>query len=202
MDEKFFARVYLTMAFIFTILATAKNPVIYMSRNLKREMFRVRPRYKRVTFLPPCLVIDQVLQALINRREVKGMILENTAHLKIPEDERRFWSPEFRLTVYKMVEKGSLIRGVIGPNSKIWSLFMFLYAADFVLLFIGVIMGISQWVLGMEAPMLWSVPAFIALWLIIYMAAQLGQLKARKQTERLWKFLDRAIDRGEKAGME
>ena len=170
-----------------------------MSANLRKEAVRVRPRYKRETFLPPCLVIDQILQALINRREVKGMILENTAYLKIPEDEQHYWSPEFEVTVYKKVGKGSVIRGVIGPKPRIWTMFMFFYAVDIVLLFLGVIMGISQWVLGMDAPLLWSLPAFVVLWLVIYLAAQYGRTRAREQTKRLWRFLDEAIDRGEQA---
>ncbi len=168
-----------------------------MSEYLQRETIWVRPRYKRKTNLPPCKVTDEILQALINKKEVKGEVIKNTAYLKIPEEEQRYWSPEFEVTVSKKGDNESLIRGVIGPKPEIWTMFMFFYAVDFVLLFFGVFMGISQWLLGMDAPMLWSVSAFILLWLLIYLAAQYGRIKARRQTERLLKFLDKAIDRGE-----
>ncbi|NOX87237.1 MAG: hypothetical protein GXO86_14990 [Chlorobi bacterium] len=173
-----------------------------MSEYLRRETIWVRPRYKRETDLSPCQVTDQILQALINKREVKGTILKNTVYLKIPEDEQRYWSPVFEVTVSKKGDNESLIRGVIGPKPEIWTMFMFFYAVDFVLLFFGVFMGISQWLLGMDAPMLWSVPAFVLLWFLIYMAGRYGRIKARRQTGRLLKFLDEAIDSAEQAETE
>jgi hypothetical protein len=59
-------------------------------------------------------------------------------------------------------------------------------------------MGVSQWMLGMDAPVLWSIPACIVLWIFIVVAAKIGQMKGKQQMTQLWKFVDDAIDLGEK----
>ena len=67
-----------------------------------------------------------------------------------------------------------------------------------VLFFLGTAMGVSQWMLGIDSPMLWSIPACIILWILIVVASKIGQQKGKKQMIRLWRFLDHAIDLGEK----
>ena len=168
-----------------------------MQRNLQTGAIRVRLRYRRKTKLPPCQVIDQVLEDLIARKGVVGNTLENHAYLKIPKDDQHYWSPEFDVTVEKY-GKGALVRGVIGPKPKVWTMFMFFYSAVVVLFFLGTAMGVSQWMLGMDSPMLWSIPACITLWIVIILAAKFGQLKGKKQMIRLWRFLDHAINEAEK----
>jgi hypothetical protein len=148
--------------------------------------------------LPSCQVVDQIIEGLIeHKEEVTGNTLENHAYLKIPEKDKHYWSPEFHVTVEKR-DKGSLVRGVVGPNPRVWTMFMFFYSGAVVLFFLGTSMGVSQWMLGMDAPWLWSIPACILLYLIILGSAKYGQYRGRKQMIRLWRFLDHAIDRGEK----
>jgi len=123
--------------------------------------------------------------------------LENHAYLHIPKDEQHYWSPEFDITVEE-TEEGTLVRGVVGPKAKVWTMFMFFYSAVIVLLFLGVTMGVSQWMLGIDAPVLWGIPACLLLWILILSAAKFGQYKGKSQTERLWFFLEDAVDRAEK----
>lgn len=170
-----------------------------MHRNLQTGPIRVRPRYRRISKIPPCQVIDQVLEGLIARKGVVGNTLENHAYLKIPKDDQHYWSPEFDVSVEKYKE-GSLVRGVVGPKPKVWTMFMFLYSGVLVFLFLGVAMGISQWMLGMDAPWLWSIPVCIILWILIILAAKFGQLRGKRQMVRLWKFLDDAVDKAEIVG--
>ena len=108
-----------------------------MRQNLQTGPMRVRPRYRRVTPIPPCQVIDKVLEGLIEKKGVVGNTLENHAYLKIPQEEQHYWSPEFDVTVEKYKE-GSLVRGVVGPKPKVWTMFMFLYSGVLVFLFLGV----------------------------------------------------------------
>jgi len=151
-----------------------------------------------MTALQPCHVIDQILEGLIEKKGIVGSTLDNHAYLQIPDEDQHYWSPEFHVTVEKQKNGGALVRGVVGPKPKIWTMFMFFYTAVIVLFFLGLSMGVSQWVLGMDAPFLWSIPACIGLWIAILIAAKFGQLKGHKQMERLWHFLDEAIDKGER----
>ncbi len=142
--------------------------------------------------------MDQIIEGLIKKKkEVAGSTLENHAYLKIPDHDKHYWSPEFHVTVEKR-EKGALIRGVVGPSPRVWTMFMFFYSAAVVFFFLGTSMGVSQWMLGMDAPWLWSIPVCILLYLVILGAAKFGQYRGKKQMIRLWRFLDHAIDDGEK----
>lgn len=167
-----------------------------MDRKLKTGPIRVRPRYKRESDLPSCQVIDLILEGLVAKKGVAGSTLENHAYLSIPKEDQHYWSPEFHVTVEKR-EEGSLVRGVVGPKPKVWTMFMFFYSIVIVLFFLGTAMGVSQWMLNMDAPMLWSIPACIILWILIVAAAKFGQFKGQKQMIRLWRFLDDAIDKAE-----
>lgn len=169
-----------------------------MEQTLHTGPLRVRPRYKRITSLPPCQVIDQILEGLIEKRGVAGSTLDNHAYLQIPKDDQHYWSPEFHVTVEKQENNQTLVRGVLGPKPKVWTMFMFLYSAVIVLFFLGLSMGVSQWMLGMYAPVLWSIPACVVLWIFILVAAKFGQFKGKAQTEILWRFLNDAIEAGEK----
>ena len=116
--------------------------------------------------------------------------VESVFDLQIPDEDQHYWSPEFHVTVEKIKGNGSLVRGVIGPKPKVWTMFMFFYSAVIVLLFLGISMSVSQWVLGMDAPFLWSIPACAGLWITLLIAAKFGQFKGHKQMERLWHFLN------------
>lgn len=168
----------------------------HLEREIKTGPLRVRPRYRRISSLPSCQVIDEILEGLIAKKGVAGSTLENHAYLRIPDEDQHYWSPEFHVTVEKL-EEGSLVRGVVGPKPKVWTMFMFFYSAVIVLFFLGTAMGVSQWMLKMDSPMLWSIPACILLWILIVVAAKFGQYKGQKQMERLWQFLDDAVDAGE-----
>lgn len=170
-----------------------------MDQNLHKGPMRVRPRYKRITSLPSRQVIDLILEGLIAKKGVAGSTLDNHAYLQIPKEDQHYWSPEFNVTIEKRDDGGSLVRGVVGPKPKVWTMFMFLYSAVVVLFLLGVSMGVSQWMLGMDAPVLWSIPACVGLWILILVAAKFGQYQGKEQMEKLWHFLDEAIDKGEES---
>jgi hypothetical protein len=168
-----------------------------LDNNLQTGPIRIRPRYRRVSRLAPEEVIAQILEGLKAKNGVAGSTLHNHAYLRIPEEEQHYWSPEFHVTVEEL-EEGSLVRGVVGPKPKVWTMFMFFYSAVVVLFFLGASMGVSQWMLKMDAPWLWSIPATVFLWFLILAAAKFGQYKGQSQMNRLWQFVDDALDKGEK----
>lgn len=157
----------------------------------------IRPRCSLVTTLTP----DEIMQSIVkklraNDERVTGNTLLNHAYLRIPEDEQHFWSPELHVTVEK-VEIGSLVRGVVGPKPKIWTMFMFFYSAIVVLFIFGSAMGVSQWMLNMNAPWLWTIPGSMLLWVGVFLAAKIGQKKGNRQMGRLRNFLDLALEEAE-----
>lgn len=155
---------------------------------------RLRPRYRRVTEKTAENVVNSIVSELRQSKTITGTTLLNHAYLGIPESEQKYWSPEMHLTVEELAE-GSLVRGVIGPKPKIWTMYMFLYSAVVVLFFFGAAMGVSQYSLHVEAPWLWSIPVCIFLYLLVIAAAKFGQYKSIYQMKAILEFLDQAVDR-------
>ncbi|MCF6342966.1 MAG: hypothetical protein L3J31_09205 [Bacteroidales bacterium] len=142
-------------------------------------------------------IMDSIVSKLRkNKEKVAGDTLLNHAYLKIPEDEQDYWSPELHVTV-EGVEGGSLVNGVVGPKPKIWTMFMFFYTGIIVIFIFGGALGVSQWMLGMNAPWLWSIPLAAFLWLVVFLAAKFGQRQANRQMARLRNFLDLALEEAE-----
>ncbi len=161
------------------------------------KSLNLRPRYKFTSSMSVEQVMDSILNKLKQPSEhVKGSTLINHAYLNIVEKERNYWSPELHISVEESSE-GSLIRGVVGPTPKIWTMFMFFYTVVIALFVFGGALGISQWWLNMEAPWLWSMPAAITAWLIIFGAAKYGQHKGNGQLILLNTFMYNAIADGE-----
>lgn len=155
---------------------------------------RIRPRYRRETEKTAGQVIASIVSGLRQSKTIKGNTLENHAYLGIPEKEQKYWSPEMHVTV-ETLENGALVGGVIGPRPKIWTMYMFFYSAVIVMFFLGAALGISQWMLHMEAPWLWSMPICVILYLLVIAAAKYGQYKSRAQMKNILDFLDSAIDK-------
>lgn len=175
----------------FYILAQLRNCL----NNKKRMKWkRIRPRCRYTVELPADDVMKLIESQLRKGNEnVTGSILQHHAYLKIPDKDQHYWSPEFHITV-EATDEGSLVRGVIGPKPKVWTMFMFFYSAVIVLLIFGSALGVSQWMLNMNAPWLWSIPAALLLWLGIYAAAIYGQNLGHKQTVLLQDFLKECLD--------
>ena len=157
----------------------------------------MRPRYRRTTPIDSESLMQTIIEKLRKSENITGSTLENHAYLRVPVDNQHYWSPEFNITIENNEDGGSLVRGVVGPRPRVWTMFMFLYSAVIVLLFLGLSMGVSQYMLGMDAPILWSIPACVILWILIVLASKFGQFKAKDQTLRLWSFVEEIIDEEE-----
>lgn len=153
------------------------------------DSLKLRPRYKFESSKSVAEIMDAFLLKLRKNSEyVEGSTLMNHAYLKIKPKYQHYWSPEIHITVEE-TETGSLIRAVAGPEPKIWTMFMFFYSVVIVLFIFGSALGVSQWLLGIKAPWLWSMPASVFAWLLILGAAKYGQTKGNKQLRILYNYM-------------
>ena len=123
----------------------------------------------------------------------KARAVRNFVVLYMPEAERHTWSPELTLHIDPAEEGGSLIRGLYAPNSSIGTMFMFFYIGIATFAFFAGIWGFARMALGMSYGMLWSLPGFALLALLVYLAAQAGQKLGAEQTYRLHHFFEDSI---------
>lgn len=137
--------------------------------------FRIRPRFQKLTPLSPeeFQIKLKAKQAQSNN-ECIAHITNGYASIRMPKAGQHFWSPQLNLT-FEAQSNGTLIRGLYGPNPSVWTIFLFSYATLAVLGFFAGMMGLSQISLDMEAPVLWVLPVFAGLAVLLYIIAQMGQ---------------------------
>lgn len=152
---------------------------------------RIRPRFREELPLSTQEYTEKLKRALDGSKGFTGLVSDNYAVIKIPKEERHYWSPQLALTIEPFDErKAVFVRGLYGPKPSVWAVFFMAYAAIGVLaLFVGVY-GLSQIMLEKPAPILWAIPGFGAVALILYLVAQAGQKVGAEQMFRIHHFYE------------
>jgi len=153
--------------------------------------FRIRPRFKEQLTLTKESFKEKISKSLEGNEDCVGLISESYCVLKIPNSERHYWSPQLTITIENEEEEEHItVRGLYGPKPSVWAVFFMGYAALGVLsLFVGVY-GLSQMMLEKPAPILWLIPAFGVIALILYLVAQGGQKIGAEQMFRIHHFYE------------
>lgn len=167
-----------------------------MKKNIKSNLFTVRPKYRRLSPLPPCHVTDKLQEKLIKAINVRGQVKGNDALLKFHKNKTNFWSPEFGIHVIKR-GKGSTITGVMSPNSVVLTIIILLSVVSIILFFLGFLMFVYQWIFHIESPFAWCIPMGLIIALIDLFFVNMNKFKGKKQMTQLLHFVDLAIDERE-----
>jgi len=155
---------------------------------------RLRPKCRIVSSQSPNEVLDKIATNLkAEALNFEGQIVQEHAFIRIPEKDQHYWSPELHVWA-RQEEKETIVYGVMGPKPKIWTMFMFFYTGVITSAFFGSSYGIIQFMLGMDAPFLWSIPLGILGISLVYGAAKYGQYKGKRQMEILKDFLEQAVE--------
>jgi hypothetical protein len=126
--------------------------------------------------------------------ECTGTILNSYAILRVHDDQQHYWSPQLTVELEEH-EKGTLIRGLVGPRPAVWTLFASFYAFAIFGGLVGLIWGLSQWSLGITPFALWIVPVALFLVIIAYSIAYTGQKLGYEQMLLLRSFLDSSLEK-------
>lgn len=156
----------------------------------------VRPRFSTELDLPREQVQRRILEQVggdPGACEVKSF--PGFLCIRIPEEQRHFWSPRLTLSLEDEPQERTRIEGVYGPNANLWSLFLYSYLiSGSVTIFAGSL-GFAQWSLQRTAWGMWIATASIAVLVVVYLLAQLGKRLGADQTHYLDELYRDAIDR-------
>lgn len=140
---------------------------------------KLRPRYR--------IEVDNLnsdeARAIIQKaieKENMPLEVESTPyylHVFMPENERKLWTPHIAIT-FEDREPGCIIRANIGPSSKIWLPFMFVYMFLAVAILFVLIYGFTQVSLNQQATILYSLIPMGAIVAGMYLMSYLGQQKS------------------------
>ncbi len=157
--------------------------------------FRIRPRFKYLSPLSQEEIKQKIRHQLKNTDRCFAIFLSNQIKLKINSKEEHYWSPQLHLTLEAPEEgNGTIIRGLYGPNPRVWTVFVFVYALlSTVLLFVS-IFAFSKISLGQKTPIVWAIPIICLLIFATYIASQIGQKIGAEQTYTLHHFFEACIE--------
>lgn len=118
---------------------------------------RIRPRFRQIVEGIPDEIQDRIKDELAKGGcPCKGVIVQGTITLKIPEREQHFWTPQLSISMEKHNSNQTLVRGFYGPKPSVWSIFTFGYAITGILGIFALVYGTSQWMLNKGPNSLWA----------------------------------------------
>ena len=152
--------------------------------------FKIRPRFKHFISGNRESLEEKIIKNLKESEELIYVYLPGHLYIKIHPKHQHFWSPQLNLT-FEEEENQVIVRGLYGPNPTIWAIFFFGYVILGILtLFIGM-WGMTKYSLGMDYSILWSIPVFVALALVLYVSAQAGQKFGAQQMYDIHHFYEK-----------
>ena len=158
--------------------------------------FGIRPHFSETVDLPP-----EVIQAKIIReveRDLGGCEIKEFPgylSLHIPEEEQHFWSPRLTLSIDATEDGKTRLSGIYGPNTNVWSIFLYGYLLTGSTGVISGILGGVQWHLDIPVWGLWIFGAMVAIAVGLYVFAQFGQKLGAAQTFQLHQIYESAMGR-------
>ena len=154
------------------------------------DKIRTRPRFKVYTLLSQEKYEENLkLYLKENSTEFKGNINKEVATISVKTAENFYYKPYLSLRTEKEEDK-TVVRGVFGPSSEIWTLFVFIYSVLGILWMVF----ITLWFVGIQIKIddySWGLPVSIfilALILTTYLSARYGQNKSKREMALLRRF--------------
>ena len=162
----------------------------------KLNPIRTRPRCKIFTDLETQTCAEKLKSQLkIENQIFQGNINKEVANIWVKTQHNEFWKPYLSLRIEKE-ENQTVIRGIFGPSSAVWTFFMFLYFIFGITFMVFIsICWITKQIKSSDFP--WAI--YLAIFSIIclaftFIATKIGQQKAKKEMEQLRDFAENALE--------
>ena len=162
----------------------------------KLNPIRTRPRFKIFTDLKAETCAKQLKSQLkIENQIFQGNINKEVANIWVKTQHNEFWKPYLSLRIEKE-EYQTVIRGIFGPSSAVWTFFMFLYFIFGITFMVFIsIWWVTKQIKSSDFP--WAI--YLAIFSIIclaftFIATKIGQQKAKKEMEQLRDFAEKTIE--------
>ena len=148
----------------------------------------MRPTFSVKLPLSADEAIDRI-RTEVDASNLNTMSAGRCAEFRVPESERRFWSPYLSVQLQDTAD-GSVLRGRFSPRPEIWTMFMFVYFVMTFAIFFGAAFGYVQWTLAYSPWGFLAVPIGILVIVLLHVASLVGQRLSSDQTVQLHEQLD------------
>lgn len=155
----------------------------------------LRPRFKKNLSMSR----EVFMQCITLHQQDKKYVISNVddhIFIRIPKSRSHFWSPELHLEIHEndSMQKGLLLKGLYGPKSTVWTMFMFFH---FVVA--GLFISSSIWLYtrfalndALRAPVIVMI-LMVLIWIVLYISGRIGRKTGADQMAELDRFLNTLI---------
>ena len=151
--------------------------------------FKIRPRFKHAFVGEKEILESKLVNALKKSNRLVYTYLSGHLYIKFHPSVVHFWSPQLHLS-FDQEQDQTIVRGLYGPNPTVWAIFFFGYTALGILtLFFGMY-GLILLNLKMDFTILWLIPVFGLLAIVMYVSAQAGQKIGAQQMFEIHHFYE------------
>lgn len=161
----------------------------------KLNPIRTRPRFKIYTDLEPDAYVEKLkLKLKHQNHRLQGNINTEVANIWVKTQHNEYWKPYLSLRIEKE-EDQTVLRGIFGPSSAVWTFFMFLYFIFGIIFMVFITLWfITKQIKSSDFPWAIYLAIFSALCLALtFIATKIGQQKAKKEMEQLRDFAESAL---------
>ena len=161
------------------------------------DSIRSRPRFKIFTAISREAYTIHLKEFLVQKSEnYFGNINSEAAIIRVKSEQDHFWKPCLALrTEIDSEENKTVVRGVFGPTSAVWTFFMFLYFIFGILFMVFIsIWFVEKQIKSNEFPWALSV-SIISVFCVLatYIAGRFGQIKAKDEMQKLREFAEESV---------
>lgn len=153
----------------------------------------VRPRIREEVAFSATEVKEKLIHAT---KEYENQLLiscvGNHVNINIHPQIHHFWSPQASINIEE-IEKGAIVRGIIGPKPNLWATFMVVYVFGIAAFFITAAIGYSYITMNKSGIMLYISPVFLLIILANYLVIITGKSLAKEQSLLIQKFISDSI---------
>lgn len=162
----------------------------------KLNSIRTRPRFKIYTDLEPDTCAEKLkLKLKLQNYRLQGNINKEVANIWVKTQHNEYWKPYLSLRIEKE-ENQTVLRGIFGPSSAVWTFFMFLYFIFGIIFMVFITLWlITKQIKSSDFPSAIYLAIFSAICLILtFIATKIGQQKAKKEMEQLRDFAESVLE--------
>ena len=156
----------------------------------------LKPRFKMEFDEKEAVILDKFKSNLESGNcKYCSQIVGHHVIIDVPTEEEHFWSPQMHVEIEKEEGK-TIVRGILGPKPKIWTLFMFFHFIVAITFFIFFVIFYTKWSLkGDYTFALIMCIVMPIIWLVLYFVGQLGKKFGYDQMVDLHDFLMNTLDK-------
>jgi hypothetical protein len=157
---------------------------------------KLRYRFDKVVSKPIDAILEKC-QKLKNKVEpdYRIKITEQYIRFSIGMLSREKYSPNLKITIEKMEDGNTFIKGTYGPDPVLWTLFIFLHFIVAGVFLIFMVIVYSKWVLSQPFKFdLMIMISMTIIWFLLYFIARLNRSRGISQMSELEKLFKKIIE--------